>query len=105
MNHNQIIVKTVPKLSDFESGYAVWQLTPQGERTRVVHESTLKPKFFIPPAIGSIILKKQMRDETRSTFRRIECISQLMIERDIEQNPELVVKFAKEHGNCSEPLS
>jgi hypothetical protein len=53
-----IRVKTVPEPGNFESGDAIWKIRPRGERTWVLHESRLKPDFFIPPVIGYNIMKK-----------------------------------------------
>jgi hypothetical protein len=98
--YGHLIVKTIPELSSFESGSAVWQLHPQGERTRVLLESSLKPEFFIPPLIGTRIMKKQMEDDTLETFKRIECYAKVMFEMDMENEPELMNNVLKEGKDC-----
>jgi hypothetical protein len=50
-------VITLQELSDFVSGYAIWRIRPQGEFTRVMYESRLRPAFFVPPVIGGMIIK------------------------------------------------
>jgi hypothetical protein len=77
-------VVTVPELSSFESGSAYWRIVSVGERTRVIHESSLKPKFFIPPVIGDLLMKKYLQKDTLATFKRIECNAMIMLERDMD---------------------
>ena len=102
-SHGQIKVKTVPELSNFESGNAVWEIRPQGERTWLFHESSLKPKFFVPPLVGDNIMKHHMKEDTIATFNRIECHAKIMFEMDIEQDPELLRQLLKQARNCISP--
>jgi hypothetical protein len=96
-------VITVPEFSSFESGSAIWELRPQGERTWVLHESTLNPKFFIPPVIGDHIMKKQMEEGTVDTINRIECFAKIMFELDMENEPELMNNVLNEGNDCINP--
>ncbi|MGB5178347.1 MAG: SRPBCC family protein [Gammaproteobacteria bacterium] len=98
--HGYLKVKTIPELSSFESGSAIWELRPQGERTRVLHESSLKPDFFMPPLIGDHIMKKQMQEDTLDTFNRIECYAKVMYEMDMENEPELKNTILQEGKDC-----
>jgi hypothetical protein len=98
-----IKIKTVPELSSFKSGSAIWEIRPRGERTRVLHESRLKPDFFIPPVIGDTIMINKMRTDTLTTFRRIECQSMAMFERDMEIDTELLDGLSREERNCINP--
>ena len=96
-------IKTLPEFSSFESGSAIWELRPQGERTWVLHESSLKPDFFIPPVIGDFIMKKQMKKEILTTFKRIECYAKIMFELDMENEPELISIALEEGKDCINP--
>ena len=96
-------VKTIPEFSSFEEGSATWELRTQGERTWVLHESSLKPNFFIPPFIGSYIMKKWMEDETLATFKRIECYAKVMFMLDMENEPELINNVLEEGKDCINP--
>ena len=82
--YGHLKVNTISELSSFESGSAVWELRPQGGRTWVLYESSLKPDFFIPPLIGDYIMKKLMKEEILDTFSRIECYAKAMFEMDME---------------------
>jgi len=101
--HGHIKVKTIPEFSSFESGSAIWEIRPQGEHTWVLHESSLKPKFFIPPIIGTYIVKKHMADESVTTFNRIECQAMIVLEMDMENEPELLETLLKEGKDCMIP--
>jgi len=84
--HRRVDITTVPELSSFESGFAVWEIHPDGDRTRVRHVSTLKPKFFILPVIGDNLVKKHVEDETRNIFQRIERQARTLLERDMQED-------------------
>ena len=98
-----IRVKTVPEPGNFESGDAIWKIRPRGKRTWVLHESRLKPDFFIPPLIGENIMRNKMETNTLDTFKRIECHARAMFERDMETATELLIKLAREDRDCIHP--
>jgi hypothetical protein len=98
-----IKVNTLPEPGNFESGTAIWKIRPQGERTWVLHESRLKPDFFIPPVIGDNIMMNRMKTNTLDTFNRIECHARAMFERDMETATELLIKLAEKDGDCIHP--
>jgi hypothetical protein len=98
-------VITIPEFSSFESGSAAWELRPQGDRTWVLHESSLKPDFFIPSLIGDRIMQKKMKEDTLDTFNRIECYAKAMFELDMENEPELMNNVLKEGRDCMNPQS
>ena len=90
-----IKVTTIPELSDFVSGSAIWHLRPQGGHTRVLYESRLKPAFFVPPVIGGIIMKRHIKDETLDTFRKIESQAMIMLELDKKRHADDLKKAFK----------
>jgi uncharacterized membrane protein len=93
----RIDMTTVPKYSSFESGFSLWEISPQGDQTWVLHESTLKPKFFVPPLIGTYLVKKHMNNEALTTFHHIECHARSKLERDMQADPKpLKVVMKKE---------
>jgi len=68
----------------------------------VLHESRLKPNFSIIPIIGDYIMKKHMEEEILSTFDRIECNAQNMLEADMEE-PSDRLKARSKTTNCTYP--
>lgn len=102
VKQGQLNITTVPEISSFESGFAFWEIRPKGDRTWVLHESSLKPKFPIVPIIGDYLMKKHMEQEALGTFNRIECNAQIMLERDMEEPPEHVKALLKK-TNCISP--
>jgi len=96
----ELKVTTIPELSSFDSGHATWEIRPEGERTRVIHESIQKPDFFIPPLIGDYLVKIHMRDVTFDTFNRIECHANIRLEMDMENDPEQLKVLAQNMRNC-----
>jgi hypothetical protein len=98
-------VDTVSELGSFESGSAIWELRSQGEQTRVLHESSMKPDFFIPPLIGNQIMKMRMERDTLDTFNRIECFAKVTFEVDMENEPELVANALDKGRDCVNTVS
>lgn len=99
--HGHIVIDTIPELSSFESGSAIWRIHSNGERTWLHHESTLKPDFFIPPLIGDKVMKSKMASDTVTTFNRIECYAKIVLEMEMEHEPELVRALVSEGKNCN----
>ena len=93
-------VETLPEHSNFKEGMAVWDIRPQGERTRVLHNSSFKPDFFIPPIIGEHIIKQHMREETLDTFKRIECHARILLERDMQNDSDNLKKLVTDGRDC-----
>lgn len=98
--HRRIDITTISETGSFESGTAQWQLRPQGDRTWVLHESSLTPNFYIFPVIGNYLLKKHMETETLATLNRIECHAQILLEADLEQDPVLLNAVLNEKQEC-----
>ena len=96
-----LIVKTLPHGGSFESGLARWDIQADGDRTRVVHESVLKPGFPVVPVIGPYLIKRYMREEIVSTFARIECYARVLLERDLADDAEQVRVAVHTHQACS----
>jgi hypothetical protein len=71
----RILVALVPDASSFRSGQAVWEVTSTGSGSRVIHRATLEPDFWLPPWIGTAILKATMRREIRASFENLECLA------------------------------
>ena len=99
----ELKVTTIPELSSFEAGSATWMIYPKGERTRVLHVSRLKPKFFIPPVIGDYITKNQMKNDTLDTFDRIECHAKMKYNIDMENDPEVLEIVLAQANPCNTP--
>lgn len=95
-------ITTIPEISSFESGSALWEMRAQGENTWVLHESILKPKFSIFPIIGEYIMKKHMEEEILATFGRIECNAQIMLEADMGEPTDRLSALVKK-TNCVSP--
>ena len=70
-----ITAVVVPKLSDFQHGYArvnIWQ-EPTG--TRVLIRSEVRPDFWIPPIIGPWLIKRKLRSEALETVQNLERVA------------------------------
>ena len=72
-----IFAVIVPRLSNVKSGVARWQIQPLGSHTRINYYLALEPGFFIPPAIGTYLVKKKLQQEVLISFSNIERIAQI----------------------------
>jgi hypothetical protein len=73
----RILGTLVPGESSFRSGQAFWEVTSTGSGSRVIHRATLEPDFWLPPWIGTAILKATMRREIRASFENLECLTRM----------------------------
>ena len=79
----EIQATLIPEQSDFESGKAIWKITPLGDNhTHLSYTATIEPKFFIPPVLGVSLVKENLLKEFGTTFDRIERIASINEERD-----------------------
>lgn len=77
-----IQAEIVPESGQFKSGITLWQIQSMGENTRLTYHAEMEPDFFIPPIIGSYIVKARLRDEITTSFARLEKIAIIQEERD-----------------------
>jgi len=102
VGEGHIVAVTVPELSSFESGTATWHVRPFGEgRARVQYLASIKPDFFIPPVIGSLIIKSKLREEITTSFIRIECHARIMAKMDIEDKTVSLARRSEENTGCA----
>jgi hypothetical protein len=74
-DHGRILVSLVPNSSNFRSGEATWELQDSGDSTRVIHHARLEPDLWIPPWIGTAILKDTLRREIIESFETLDCLA------------------------------
>ncbi len=86
--HGRIQITTVPEFSSFHSGFAQWEIQTHGDRTYVLHESSLRPAFDIFPIIGKYIVKKHIKEQSLTTFSRIEHYAQITLAKDSGRHPD-----------------
>jgi hypothetical protein len=68
----ELLATVIPERSDAERGSTHAQLTAQGEYTRVVYATAIKPKFWVPALLGRSMMLHSMREATVTLFQRIE---------------------------------
>jgi hypothetical protein len=87
-----IVATTVPEHSSFEAGIATWLVRrfPDG-RARIQYHASIKPDFFIPPLIGTAVMKSLMRKEILNSLARIECLARIIAHHAVEP---VTVQFA-----------
>ena len=82
LSSGDIQAKIVAELSQFKSGITLWKVQPMNESSRLSYRATMEPDFFIPPVIGSYIVKAKLQDEITTSFARLEKIASILYERE-----------------------
>ena len=63
---------SLPEQSDFAYGFTRWLLIPQGEGTRFVLTSELRPDFWVPPVLGPYLIKRGLLNTALEALRGLE---------------------------------
>lgn len=71
-----LLAFTDPDSSDFHRSDERWDFETRDGGTVVTYDLTMKPKFWIPPAIGPFLLKRKLRNDGGNAIDRIEVIAQ-----------------------------
>ena len=71
-----IAAKVDPQRSDFYLSNERWEFRAENHGTVVIYYLEMKPKFFIPPVIGPIIMKRKLKTGGTEAIDRIEAIAQ-----------------------------
>lgn len=95
----------VPQFSNVKSGVAIWQIQPLSGNTRINYNVILEPGFFVPPLIGSYIVKQKLHKEVMISFSNIERIARIHNEKEEASNPtrhkNLLNRIPSEHDNAN----
>ena len=71
----RIITIIDPATSNFRAGTASWEIQDLGGHSRVIHHARLEPDLWIPPWIGTAILKDALRHGIRESFANLDCLA------------------------------
>jgi hypothetical protein len=61
-----------PKESDFEQGSARWELTPDPAGARLALAIEVRPRFWVPPAVGPWLIREALRVQAQRTADGLE---------------------------------
>ena len=76
LEHNKVLKAFAdPESSDFEKADEVWTFTEEDGGTVVTYDLMMKPKFWVPPAIGPYLIKRKLRKDGGGAIDRIEDIA------------------------------
>ncbi|MGH8372447.1 MAG: SRPBCC family protein [Gammaproteobacteria bacterium] len=67
-----IVAQSLPDQSNVSMGSASWHLEADGEGTRLRWENTVEPKFWIPPVIGTAMMKQALRTLVQASAQGVE---------------------------------
>lgn len=73
LSDTEIIANLVPdEQSDIRSSTSRWLLSSEGDATRVVYTTEIDPTFWVPPLIGTALVRKVLRDRVTATLGNLE---------------------------------
>ena len=72
-NEQTIVAEIVPGVGDFQGGHSRWRIQAAGSRTQLYYEATRIPRFWVPPLLGSWMIKATMRNQLESSMANLEC--------------------------------
>jgi hypothetical protein len=68
----ELLATVIAERSDAERGSTHIQLAALGLRTRVIYNSEIVPKFWVPALVGRPLMLRNLREATVSLFEHIE---------------------------------
>ena len=72
MTGGYITAVILPEESDLEYGKVLWRLQSQGNQTRISYSADIVPNFWVPPFIGTWLVRNQLLEECQKTIEGIE---------------------------------
>lgn len=92
--------KIIPELSQLKSGQTLWRIKTLGEHSEVTYLADMEPDIFIPPVVGKFLVKKSIREEAKISFANLEKISNVLAEREWEENYQPVHNEFASYDTC-----
>ncbi len=74
--NKRILAFVDPETSDFHLSNESWKFLAKDGGTLVIYDLEMRPKFWIPPAIGPYLIKRKLRNNGSDAIDRIEVIAQ-----------------------------
>lgn len=72
LDKNDIVAQSLPAESNVTMGTASWHLQADGDGTRMLWRNTVEPTFWIPPLIGTAMMKNALRTQVIASAKGIE---------------------------------
>lgn len=73
--YTEIRTEALPEQSDFEFNQTRWILAPEGDGTRLTYEAEFEPDFWMPPVIGSWVIRRKLIASADLIGLRIEYLA------------------------------
>ncbi len=68
----ELRAEVLPGQSDLKSGRVHWQLTAEGDGTRLIYQSEMEPDFWVPPLLGDALMCRSIRNTTQQMIEKVE---------------------------------
>lgn len=72
----RIEAKVLPHMSDFKLGAAYWHLTGNEDYTLMRFRAEIVPDFFIPPLIGTWLIRRELDSQIGEIVRIVESLAE-----------------------------
>ncbi len=72
---HDIVAESDPEKSDFEFSRERWQLNSEDDGTVMIYEFEIEPRFWVPPFVGSYLIKRALKSGSIRAVNRIEALA------------------------------
>ena len=79
-----------PELSDAEYSVEEWNLSPRGDTTHIYYTHELKPGFWVPPLIGTMVIKRTLKRGSMEAAVRIEQMARNEVPPELVEQAEMI---------------
>lgn len=84
----RILVAMIPGSSNFRSGQASWEIQDTASGSLVIHHARMEPDIWVPPMIGTAVLKNTLRQELLESFEALDCLARKQCEQNSVKSTE-----------------
>lgn len=70
--YEKIVAESEPNPADFVYSRSEWVFEIEGEETTVHYKMVMEPGFWVPPIVGSYLLKRRLKSGAADTIERVE---------------------------------
>ncbi|HWP94260.1 MAG TPA: SRPBCC family protein [Gammaproteobacteria bacterium] len=75
LSENEIVAETMPERSNAEYGLTRWLIEAESTGTRLRWETSIEPRFWVPPLIGPALMRRALFEQGKSGIRGIEILA------------------------------
>ena len=96
-----LYAEIIPELSEFKSGKTHWHIKSLSEYSEVTYIADMEPDVFIPPLLGTYLIKQSIREEMQVSFANLEKIASILAEEGYQEGSPSVQAESSSHDSSN----